>query len=301
VRSSAPVRLAKRIGVLAATVVAAPTVAYVVFGALAGRLTEPVPAATWHYVVKTFWHFDLGVSGTFRQPVASVLSWSFPVDLAMVIGGLVCGTALGLLGGLLLASRPRSLTAAGLHGFTAFALASPPYWLGFMILMLFSPGIGDFVQVPFVSTPQSFAHPPGTVFGWLEALWVPWLVVGLPLAAQVLRMTSRALHDVLGDDALLTARAKGVPERRVIRRHALPLALAPIASLTGVNMAILITNVTLMESAFNLPGIFREVRDIANFGDFDLLQGMLIETTILIVVANMLADAVQARFDPAIR
>lgn len=294
-------RLARRLGALVVTVIAAPTVAYVTFGALAGRLTQPVPLAAWHYVVKTFWHHDLGVSGTFRQPVSEVLWWAMPVDLGMVFGGIACGTALGLAGGLLMASRPRGPVVAGLHGLTAVLLAAPPYWLGFMILVCFAPGIGHVVQVPFVSTPSSIAHPPDGVLPWVHALWIPWLVVGLPLAAQVFRMSSRSLRDVMGEDAILAARARGVSERRVMRRHALPLALAPVASLTAVNMAIVITNVTLMESAFNLPGIFREVRDIANFGDFDLLQGMLIETTVLIVVANMLADAVQARLDPTVR
>jgi ABC-type dipeptide/oligopeptide/nickel transport system permease component len=98
-----------------------------------------------------------------------------------------------------------------------------------------------------------------------------------------------------------TARAKGLTPARVLRRHALPIALAPVAAFTGATMPLLITNVALMESAFNIPGIYREIRSIGSFADYPLLQGMIIETTVIIVVANMIADAIQARLDPTVR
>jgi peptide/nickel transport system permease protein len=109
------------------------------------------------------------------------------------------------------------------------------------------------------------------------------------------------VRDASGEEFLRTARAKGLVERQVIRRHALPLAVAPVASLTGANMAMLVTNVALMESAFNIPGIYREIRALGSYADYPLLQGMIIETTVIIVLSNMLADAVQARLDPAVR
>ena len=100
---------------------------------------------------------------------------------------------------------------------------------------------------------------------------------------------------------LLTGVAKGISEGRVMRRHVLPLALAPIATLTAANVALVVTNVTLVESAWNLPGLYRELRDVASLQDTDTVQVLIIETTTLIVVANMLADAVQAWLDPRVR
>jgi peptide/nickel transport system permease protein len=126
-------------------------------------------------------------------------------------------------------------------------------------------------------------------------------VVGLPLAASVMRMTEAHLREALGEDYVRTARAKGIGHGTVVRRHALPTAVAPVAALTGAAMPLLITNVALMESAFNIPGIYREIRSIGSFADYELLQGMIIETTVIIVVANMLADAIQARLDPTVR
>lgn len=169
-----------------------------------------------------------------------------------------------------------------------------------MLLIFFAPGVGYVLQLPFLSTVHEYSDEPHGLLGWIRALWVPCLMVGLPLAAQILRMTVVSLREAQGEDFLRTARAKGLAEGRILRRHALPVALSAIAALTATNMAIVVTNVTLMESAFNLPGLYGQIRDFATFGDFDVLQGIIIETTVLIVAANMLADAVQARLDPTV-
>lgn len=109
-RGSLPVFLARRLVALAATVVVAPTVAYVVFNGLAGRLGEPAPAAAWHYIVRTFWHFDLGTSSRFQEPIGTLIRETLPTDLAMVLGGLAFGIALGIGGGLIAAARPGTAT-----------------------------------------------------------------------------------------------------------------------------------------------------------------------------------------------
>ena len=176
-----------------------------------------------------------------------------------------------------------------------------PYWPGFMILIFFAPGTGYILELPFVSALDEYRDIEGNPFEWFKALWLPWLMVGLPLAAAVLRMTETAMREAMGEDFLRTAQAKGLSDGAVLRRHALPLAVAPVAALTGANIALVITNVALMESAFNIPGIYREITQISSFSDWPLLQGMIIETTALIVIANMAADALQARLDPTVR
>ena len=299
---SLPSLLARRFVALAATVVVAPTVATTIFSWLSGRLGgQTAFGYAWEYLVQTYWRFDLGISSTYRTSVATVIRETLPSDLAMVVGGVAAGLGLGLAGGLLCAIRPGSLLARAAHGLVLFVLSSPPYWLGFMVLIFFAPGTGYLLQIPFVSALGQYVPLTRDPLDWLQSLWLPWLMVGLPLAAAVLRMTEVAIRDALGEDYLRTARAKGLSDARVIRRHAFPMAVAPVAALTGVNMAIVITNVALMESAFNIPGIYREIRQIASFGDWPLLQGMIIETTAIIVLANMAADAVQARLDPSVR
>jgi peptide/nickel transport system permease protein len=125
-------------------------------------------------------------------------------------------------------------------------------------------------------------------------------MVGLPLAAAVLRMTESAMRDVLQEDLMRVARAKGLTERTVIRRHALPIAMIPVSALTAANLAVLVMNTALMEYAFNIPGTYREIQSIASNADWPLLMGMVLETTAFVVLANMLADAFQARLDPTV-
>jgi peptide/nickel transport system permease protein len=300
-QAALPVILAKRLLALAATIVLAPTVTYVVFNGLAGRLGESIPAAAWHYAVRTFWHLDFGYSSTYDASMTDVLRTTWPMDLAMVGGGIACGLVLGLAGGVLMVARHGTRTAAALHGVTAVVLSCPPYLLGFAVLVLFAPGTGYLLQLPFVSKAELYGDMPTDVVGWIRELWLPWLLVGLPLAAQVLRMTAGGVREVLGEDFVRTARAKGLAPARVIRRHALPMALAPVAALTAANVAIVITNVILVESAFNLPGLYGDVRHVESFEDTDTIQAVIIFSTVLIVIANMLADAVHARLDPTVR
>jgi ABC-type dipeptide/oligopeptide/nickel transport system permease component len=294
-----PLVLTRRLLALAATLVLAPTVTYTVFTGLAGTLGGL--AGIWHYVVQTFWHFDLGVSSRYRVPLTEVIGYTWPMDLILVVGGVLCGMLLGLAGGVTVVVRQGSKTAAALQVVTAILLSSPPYLLGFALLLLFAPGTGYLIELPFLGRLEEYGDMPNTFWGWIHELWLPWLLVGLPLAAQVLRMTASGIRDALGEDFVRTARAKGLTTTRIVRRHALPWAVAPIAALTAANMAIVITNVTLVESAFNLPGLFREVRDVQSYSDTPTVQALIIQATVLIVVANMLADAVQARLDPSVR
>jgi ABC-type dipeptide/oligopeptide/nickel transport system permease component len=169
-----------------------------------------------------------------------------------------------------------------------------------MVLIFFAPGTGYVLEVPFVSALMDYRDATHDFLGWLKALWVPWILVGLPLAAGVMRMVVLTLRDAVGEDFVRTARAKGLSESRVLRRHALPLAIAPVAALVGASMPLLITNIALVESAFNIPGLYREIRSVYSTADLPLIQAMVLETTVLIVLANMAADLIQARVDPRV-
>jgi peptide/nickel transport system permease protein len=300
-RGPLPLIVARRVAALAATIVLAPTLAYVVFGGLSGTLGQSIPAAAHDYVIKTFWHLDFGISGRFNGPMSDVLAWTLPVDVSLVFGGLLLGMALGMAGGLVAVSRPGTVASRAVQGLGVFLLCCPPYWLPFMLLILFAPGIAAIVEVPFLSTPNLYRDEPHGLFGWLHLLWLPMIMVALPVAAQVLRMAVLTIRDVGDQDFIRTARAKGLSEGQVLRRHVVPLILAPVVTLTASNVALVVTNVTLVEAAWNLPGLYRELRDVAALQDTDTVQMLIIETTVFIVVANMVADAVQARLDPSVR
>jgi peptide/nickel transport system permease protein len=139
---------------------------------------------------------------------------------------------------------------------------------------------------------------------WLQAMWVPWLAIAAPLAAMCHRMTRASLMESVTEDFVRTARAKGLHERAVMGRHALRAAVPPVIGLVSVNIALLVSNVILVEPAFNLPGFFRQ----ADIGQFrgeqshipgnDVIQALVIEASFLIAVTMFLADVLRARLDP---
>ncbi|HSD81335.1 MAG TPA: ABC transporter permease, partial [Solirubrobacteraceae bacterium] len=136
---------------------------------------------------------------------------------------------------------------------------------------------------------------------WLHALVVPWLVIGAPIGAMALRMTRAAMGDVLEEDFMRTAAAKGLRERTIIRRHAVPAAAAPAVALVGANTALVVTNAILVEQVFDIPGVFRMSTQAMAKGDFPLLQGIVITGALLVVTASFVVDAIHAWLDPRIR
>jgi ABC-type dipeptide/oligopeptide/nickel transport system permease component len=137
-------------------------------------------------------------------------------------------------------------------------------------------------------------------------MWVPWVVLAVPLAAMCHRMVRATLHDLLDDDLLRTARAKGLRQRAVMARHALPLALPPVLGLVSGNMALLVTNAALIQRPFNLPGAFRFM-DVGQFlGEQAgspspaIIQALVLEAALLIALFVLVCDVLQARLDPRV-
>jgi peptide/nickel transport system permease protein len=114
-------------------------------------------------------------------------------------------------------------------------------------------------------------------------------------------MTQSSMREVLDADYLRTATAKGLRRRTVVRRHALPPSATPVVTLVGANMAILVTNVVLVEQIFAVPGVFALTRRATEVGDFPVLQGIVVVAALLVVCGTFLADAVTAWLDPRVR
>lgn len=252
------------------------------------------------YVAGVFLHLDFGESWERPPvPVADRLAEGLPADVSLLAGALVAGTLAGMAGGAVCATRPGSLAARVLQALSAFFLCAPVYWVGLMLILLFGAGFG-LVPVGFFETNvyRPLWEDPGS---WLRALAVPWLVLGAPLAAVVLRMTRASLVELREEDYLRTAVAKGLSGTAVTRRHALPAASSPVLTLVGVNMATMVTNVVLVEHAFSIPGVFQDLTEAMEDGNFPLLQGMTIATAALVVIANLVVDVAHAWLDPRVR
>ena len=252
------------------------------------------------YLNRVFLHYDFGRGwDKANHRVSDQLNQGLPADVSLLVGGLVVGGVLGTAGGAICAARPRTMIARALGAAAAFFIIAPVYWVGLMLILTFGAGFGK-IPIPFFETNvyEPLWRDP---VAWLQALAVPWLVLGLPLAALCLRMTRAAMTDVLHEDFLRTATAKGLAERDVMRRHALPAASSPVLTLVGVNMATMLTNIVLVEHAFSVPGIFRLTTDAMDDANFPLLMAMTVAAAVMIVVANLAVDVVHACIDPRVR
>jgi peptide/nickel transport system permease protein len=295
---------------LAAVVVITPAATFVLLGALAdGTTLWDTAGGLPQYLVDTFLHLDFGVIGEppDQKQVSDLVLDGLPVDFALLVGGIVVGVLGGVGCGLIAAGRPRSAVDRALDVGSALAISVPVYLFANVVLFTFAPGSGTH-QIPFLSATNSYVPLSEDPVGWLHAMWVPWVVVGLPLGALCFRMVRIALADVRDQDVLRTARGKGVRERLVLRRHALPLALPPVLSLVSANVALVITNIILIEHPFNLPGAFR-MADIGQFrGELGadspplvVVQALVVESAFLVALAMLVCDLLLARLDPRVR
>ena len=256
-----------------------------------------------HFLDRAFLHLDLGTSWDRQlsfQRIVPLLRHTFPADLSLVAGGLVVGTALGIFLGAVATRRRGTLLARGLDGFAAFGMSAPVYWVGAMFVVFFHPEVGKFARLP-ISEPNTYKPLTHDPLSWLQSLWLPWIVLGLPLAAITMRMMRAQLSEVLEEDFVRTARGKGLSSARVMRRHAIPAASAPVISLIGVTMGTLIVNAILLEYTFSIPGMFRLMTRAMAQGDLAVIEGVAIAGALLVVTANLLADLVHAWLDPRVR
>ncbi len=296
--------LARRLVAVLAVSVTVSALAFIALHALVPEAfpdAGPLPAETAQYLERAFLHFDLGESlGRPFGAVSDLLLRGLPADVSLVAGGLVSGVALGVCAGAVCATRPGSRTAAVLHGAAVLALCSPVYFLGMAIVLVFTPGIG--APLPFwLVSPNEYVRPSEDVIQWLDAIFVPWLVTGAPLAGAALRTTEVNLKEVLRADYVRTAIAKGVHPVRVMVRHALPVALGPTLGLAAAWVPLLVGNAILIERVFGIPGMYELVPGALDRGNYPVVLGMVIVTTVLVVVIGGIVDLLHGLLDPRVR
>ena len=298
--------LLRRLLWAAATVVLTAFFAYGIIRLLRPDRYPPgasVIGGTWTDVEDALFHFTLGEDYVHEEFVRG-----FAADLYLLAGGLVVAVGLGIAGGIYCAARDRSPSARAVEGAAVFFLCTPVYALALGTLLLFAPPFGLF-QLPYFFDPNSYEPPLDSPWDFLRSMLIPWLVVGAPLAGVIVRLTLALTRDSMGEHWVRTARAKGLPHRRVVRRHAAPASFVTVFSQFGAAAPVMVMNVVLVEWVFSIPGFFRHMRRALgqNYGapeqyiDIPMLQGLAMWAAVLIVAVSLLADLMIVRLDPRIR
>jgi peptide/nickel transport system permease protein len=304
VSSSFPVFVLQRLVAVVFVSVAATTLVFLCLHGLFPETfndTHPLLIELALFLKQTFLHFDLGDSGVppFGR-VADLIGSGLEADVSVIVGSLAFGFGLGIAAGAVAARRPRSLLARAIDFAGLIAICMPVYVTCMVAIFLFAPSIGAPVPV-FFADPHTYVPIQDNPLEWARSLIVPWIAAGLPLAAINMRLTRADLQDVLGADFVRTASAKGLPPWLVMSRHMLPTAVPPAISLTGAYVPLLIGNAFLVEAVYEIPGSVQLMPHAIQYGNYALIQGLVVVFAVFVVVCNGVADLLLAALDPRIR
>ena len=257
---------------------------------------------------------DLGVSLVTRNSVLSEFLTLFPATLELAALAMLFATVVGLPAGIVAAVRRGSVFDHGVMGISLTGYSMPIFWWGLLLILFFSVGLGltpvsgrlDLMY--YVEPVTGFMLIDTLLAGEYEAFWsalhhliLPMIVLGTVPLAVVARMTRSAMLEVLGEDYIRTAKAKGLAGKRVIGMHALRNALIPVVTVIGLQVGTLLGGAILTETIFSWPGVGKWLIESINRRDYPALQGgvLLIATTVMTV--NLLVDVLYGVLNPRIR
>jgi peptide/nickel transport system permease protein len=257
------------------------------------NLDKPIPVqyALW---VRDLSQGDLGQSMRFNAPVARLVGDRLPVTLHLATMAMVIALAIGLSAGILSAVRRGSPVDYGASVVALAGISVPNFWLGIMMILLFSVHLGWLPPSGYV----------GIFENWRQSLAttvMPAFVLGSGIAGVMMRHMRSAMIEALDSDYIRTARAKGLSERIVILKHALRNALTPVITLGALEFGTLLSGAILTEQVFSIPGFGKLVVDAVFNRDYAVVQGIVLVTAMIYVLLNLLADIGYIFANPRLR
>ncbi len=257
----------------------------------------------WLQFVLFIWglfHFNLGISLWSGYPVSYEIATRFPITLEIAIFATVLSIMIAVPAGTISAIKQNSWTDFFVRTFAISGIAMPSFWLGIMTLI----GVLNLSQyltgrewMPPISYIPLLQHPLEN----LSAVFLPAITVGYQFSAVVMRMTRSAMLEVLREDYIRTARAKGLIERIIINRHALKNSMLPVVTVIGIQFAFLIGGLVVTEQVFNINGLGRLLVEAVQNEDYTLTQGIVLLVVTVFILTNLIIDIVYAWLDPRIR
>jgi peptide/nickel transport system permease protein len=237
---------------------------------------------------------DLGRSLRNNQPVAEAVLQRLPVTLELSLVAMLISLTIALPIGIVSAVRPGSKADVGGTVFALLGVSIPHFWLGVVLIFVFA------VSLRWLP-PSGYVDPFKDPSGGLRAMVLPAITLGLGLAGVVMRMVRSSLLEVLDQDYVRTAWAKGLRERNVVVRHAFKNALVPVITVIGLQVGRLFAGAVITETIFAIPGIGRLVVDSIFARDFPVVQGAVLMMALAVLFTNLVVDVLYAYVDPRIR
>jgi peptide/nickel transport system permease protein len=263
-------------------------------------LDRPVPVQFADYIYNVFAHLDFGRSYQTNQDVLPLILDDLPATISLAVGAVVVWLAVGLTIGIISAVRRGTWIDRAVISLSLIAISAPVYWLGLVALYLFAPDFGVF-GLSFLGGQGSYKPLTEDPVQWFQSLILPWFVLATSFAAIYARLLRGSLIEVLGEDYIRTARAKGLEERRVILRHGVRSAITPVVTVLGLDIGILLGGAILTESVFNIQGIGRLAYEAITRGDLPIVQGTVLFGAFFIIFMNLIVDIAYAFLDPRVR
>ncbi|RKN47789.1 ABC transporter permease [Micromonospora endolithica] len=236
---------------------------------------------------------DLGVSFRSGRPVTSIVLERLPATLSLAVTAVVFATLVAFPLGVLSALRSGSPLDHAARVFSQFGVSVPDFWMGIMFILLFAGVLG---WLP----PSGYVALTDDPLGWASHVVLPAVTVGLVTASILTRFIRSAVLEVLSEDYVRTAEAKGLRTRVVVLRHVLRNALIPVVTVVAVQLASLLGGVIVIEVLFAWPGVGRLTYDAVQARDYPVLQGAVLLVAALFLLINLLVDVLYARLDPRI-
>jgi len=243
---------------------------------------------------------NLGYSFFYRQSVLSIILGRMAATLYLMLTSIILAAILGVTFGVLSSRKPYSLQDNFFTGISLIGYSLPSFWLGLMVLIVFSIKLDWFPVSGMISHRESYT-------GFLYALDVghhlllPALVLSTRFIALVSRLTRSSMLEVMSEDYIITARAKGLDENKVLMRHGLRNASLPIVTIVGLNLGFMLAGSVLVETVFAWPGIGRLMYDSIFIRDYPMLMGILLVVSFMVIIVNLLTDIVYGFLDPRVR
>jgi peptide/nickel transport system permease protein len=238
-------------------------------------------------------HGDLGRSLLLGQPVVEATMFRLPVTIALSLYALVITLVIGLVTGVLAALRQNTWIDQAAMMFAMIGISLPNFYLGLLMIILFAVDLGWLPTGGYIALSDN-------PLGWLATSTMPAISLALLLAGLLARITRSTMLEVLRQDYIRTARAKGLPRRLVVVKHALSNALIPIVTVIGIIVSLLISGAVVTETLFSIPGVGQLLTQAVLNRDYPMVQGGLLIVTALLVLVNIGVDVVYAFLDPRV-